>query len=319
MRWLLGPKTDKEDCSLDDLKAAVQAGGEPFWLDIQDPSDEDLAALQSVLQVHGLSIDDIRKGGQRPKWEQYPGYVFMVLVTPTWEGQVLSVHEQYLCLSERWTVTVHRGPSPWLEGLRQRAAADPQLLDGGTDVIVYRVTGAIVDAAFSGLDAIDDAVDNLEDRLESSASATELGEITQLRHAVTDLRRELGAQRDCFELLVSEGVTPGQGEAALYYRDVYDHLTRQYETVDSLRDLLSGAMDVYLSTVSNRLNGTMKTLTVVGSIFLPLSFLTGFFGMNFAYETGVVQSSAVFFYGAIGLMGVSIVAQLVLFRVRHWI
>ena len=147
----------------------------------------------------------------------------------------------------------------------------------------------------------------------------DLAEITSLRHSVTDLRRTLGAQRDCFQRLVTQSVDPQNTETALYFRDTYDHLVRQYETVDSLRDLLSGAMDTYLSSVSNRLNSTMKTLTVVAGLFLPLTFLTGFFGMNFAYLTGVVQTSGLEFVGGILLMTVSVGIELYLFRRRHWI
>ena len=136
---------------------------------------------------------------------------------------------------------------------------------------------------------------------------------------MTDLRRILGAQRDSFQRLVSQSLDPNQPDAALYFRDVYDHLVRQYETVDSLRDLLSGAMDTYLSTVSNRLNGTMKTLTVMASLFLPLTFLTGFFGMNFGYLTGVVQPSGAAFAGGILIMVGSLVIQIYLFRRRRWV
>src|SRR5438034_6747488 len=100
-----------------------------------------------------------------------------------------------------------------------------------------------------------------------------------MKHAVTDLRKFLGAQREVFQRLVTRGIHLQQQDMTLYYRDVYDHVIRQYETVDSLRDLLTSAMDVYLSTVSNRINQTVKTLTVLASLFLPLTFLTGFFGM----------------------------------------
>ncbi|MGC1184652.1 MAG: CorA family divalent cation transporter, partial [Candidatus Dormiibacterota bacterium] len=153
----------------------------------------------------------------------------------------------------------------------------------------------------------------------TTADQKDLAQITALKHSVTDLRRILGAQRDSFQRLVTQSLDPSQPDDSLYFRDVYDHLVRQYETVDSLRDLLSGAMDTYLSTVSNRLNGTMKTLTVMASLFLPLTFVTGFFCMNFAYLTGVVTRSGWAFAGGIILMVSSLVIQLYLFRRRHWI
>ena len=106
--------------------------------------------------------------------------------------------------------------------------------------------------------------------------------LQDLKHAASEMRRVLGAQRDMFQRFVTHSLEEDR-ETTAYYRDVYDHIIRQYENVDGLRDLLTGAMDVYLSTVSNRLNMTMKTLTVVASLFLPLTFLTGFFGENFGW------------------------------------
>jgi magnesium transporter len=140
-----------------------------------------------------------------------------------------------------------------------------------------------------------------------------------LKHSVTELRRFLGAQRDVFQRLITHGVHIQQQDMTLYYRDVYDHIVRQYETVDSLRDLLASAMDVYLSTVSNRLNQTMKTLTAIASLFLPLSFLTGFYGMNFAYLVTVLETPYIAFWVGVGTMLGAVAIQLYFFRRRGWI
>jgi len=136
---------------------------------------------------------------------------------------------------------------------------------------------------------------------------------------VTELRIFLGAQRDVFQRLITHGIHLQQQDMTLYYRDVFDHIMRQYETVDSLRDLLSSAMDVYLSTVSNRVNETTKALTVIASLFLPLSFLTGFYGMNFVYLTQVLETPYAAFAVGVGTMVIATVIQLVLFRRRGWI
>src|SRR6202165_1851078 len=130
----------------------------------------------------------------------------------------------------------------------------------------------------------------LEDDITAKASQETLTRIYHLKHTVSELRRFLGAQRDVFQRLITHGVHLQQADMTLYYRDVYDHIVRQYETVDSLRDLLTSAMDVYLSTGSNRLHNTTKALRFICSLFLPLSFLTGFFGMNFAYLVSVLET-----------------------------
>jgi magnesium transporter len=122
-----------------------------------------------------------------------------------------------------------------------------------------------------------------------------------------------------FQRLITHGIHLQQQDMTLYYRDVYDHIVRQYETADSLRDLLTSAMDVYLSTVSNRLNQTTKALTVIASLFLPLSFLTGFYGMNFAYLVTVLETPTAAFLVGIGTMLIAILIQLYFFRRRGWI
>jgi magnesium transporter len=136
---------------------------------------------------------------------------------------------------------------------------------------------------------------------------------------VSELRRFLGAQRDVFQKLTTHGIHLQQDDMTLYYRDVYDHMVRQYETADSLRDLLTGAMDVYLSTVSNRLNETTKALTVIASLFLPLSFLTGFYGMNFAYLVNVLESPYLAFLIGVGTMIIATLIQLYFFKRRGWL
>src|SRR5262249_33608172 len=149
--------------------------------------------------------------------------------------------------------------------------------------LTYLVIDQLVDQLFAVVEHLDEGVDQLVDELVARPRPDDLLRITRRAHEVSDLRRLLGAQRDMFQRLLTHALTGGDAELPLYYRDVYDHQVRQYEAVDALRDLLTGAMDVYLSAVSNRLNATVKQLTVVASLFLPLTFLTGFFGMNFGF------------------------------------
>src|SRR5258708_21836194 len=159
----------------------------------------------------------------------------------------------------------------------------------------------------------------MEDEITQEEAPGSLDGICHLKHSMTDLRRSLGAERDVFQKLITHGTHLQQQDMTLYSRDVYDHIVRQYETVDSLRALLSSAMDVYLSTVSNRLNQTTKALTVIASLFLPLSFLTGFYGMNFPYLTQVLETPYWAFAVGLGTMLVSIAIQRYFFRRRGWI
>ncbi len=172
-------------------------------------------------------------------------------------------------------------------------------------------------ARSNSLEALDTSVDKLQDDILVDATTPQLVLLQELKHDAPEMRRILGAQRDMFQRLVTHSLEQDQ-ETTAYYRDVYDHIIRQYENVDSMRDLLASAMDVYLSMVSNRLNLTMRTLTVVASLFLPLTFLTGFFGMNFAWLVSHIGSFAAFAIGVL-VMILSIVVQLMFFRRRGWI
>ena len=175
----------------------------------------------------------------------------------------------------------------------------------------------LVDTTFTALETLDESVDKLQDAVLENATNSQLALLQEMKHSAVEMRRILGAQRDMFQRLVTLSLELDR-ETTAYYRDVYDHIIRQYETVDSLRDLLTGAMDVYLSTVSNRLNMTVKALTVVASLFLPLTFLTGFFGMNFGWLVSRIGSLYAFGIG-LAIMAISIITQLYFFRRRGWI
>jgi len=271
-----------------------------FWLDIQAPDDKDLELLEAVFGFHHLTIEDIKHQDQRPKLEEYHGYTFIVIFTAQLTaGQDITFQEHHMFVSKDYLVTVHDEPAALLVQLAVRIKASPELTKGNPGFLQYLVIDQLVDSLFPLLET--------------------LAEIYKLKHQVIELRKFIGAQRDLFQRLITHSMDMHGDELTLYWRDVHDHLIRQYETVDSLRDLLTGAMDVYLSTVSNRLNNTMKTLTVIASIFLPISFLTGFYGMNFLFLTSILETPYKAFFVGAGTMVASVLIQLYYFRRRVWI
>ena len=290
-----------------------------FWLDIEAPTDDDYHLLETVFGFHPLTIEDIKHQNQRPKLDEYNEYNFAVIFQATWKDNQVLPLEHHLFVGPTYLVTVHLEPSPPIGELQERITQSPELTKGKPSFLTYLVIDQLVDASFPVLDQLDETVDTLEDDITDKASEDSLDRIYHLKHSVTELRRLFGAQRDLFQKLITHGITLQQEDLTLYYRDVYDHIVRQYETVDSLRDLLTSAMDVYLSTVSNRLNRTTTTLAVIASLFLPLSFLTGFFGMNFVYLTTVLEVPYWTFWIGVGTMVISTAIQLVLFRRRGWI
>ena len=290
-----------------------------FWLDIEAPDDADYRLLEDTFKFHPLTIEDIKHQNQRPKVDEYPDYNFVVLFQGLWENDQVDVLEHHLYVGPTYLVTVHQEHSPALKDVHDRIAASPGLTKGQPAFLTYLVIDALVDSTFPALEKLDDSVDELEDDIVAKADPELLDRIYHLKHSVVELRRLLGGQRDVFQALITHGIHLQQADMTLYYRDVFDHIVRQYETVDALRDLLTSAMDVYLSTVSNRLNQTAKALTVIASLFLPLSFLTGFYGMNFVYLTQVLETPYAAFAVGIATMLIATAIQLWLFRRRGWI
>jgi magnesium transporter len=297
----------------------AEAHQEGMWLDIERPDAEDFKLLEENFNFHPLTIEDIQHQNQRPKIDEYPDYNFAVIFQADWLGDDVAFREHHLFVGPHFLVSVHLEPSSVLAELKDRLAKSPELTKGQPAFLTYFVVDALVDATFPALEQVDDTVEAMEADITAKAAPQTLNRIYHLKHSVTELRRFLGAQRDVFQRLTTHGIHLQQQDMTLYYRDVYDHIVRQYETVDSLRDLLTSTMDVYLSTVSNRLNQTTKALTVVASLFLPLSFLTGFYGMNFSYLVSVLETPYAAFAVGVGTMLIATAIQLYLFRRRGWI
>ena len=299
-----------------------------FWLGIENPDPEDFALLEQTFNFHPLTIDDIKHRNQRPKVDEYPGYVFAVLFTAElMDGHRVELREHHVFLSPQYLVTVHLEPSDPLKRLHERIKANPDLTHRKTSYLFYLVVDQLVDAMFPVLDQLDDATDELEERIIQRPDTAALSELSSLKRTMVELRKVLGAQRDVFQRLTTSSLGDPEGslasdfprEMSIYYRDVYDHLVRQYEIVDSLRDLLSTAMDVYLSTVSNRLNLRITRLTVFATLFLPLTFLSGFFGMNFGWLVNHIAPAWTFWVLAAGVMTAVTAGQLWYYRRLGWI
>jgi magnesium transporter len=320
LRTLVTTSGKEESTHIEEITRCFDAAHEAgFWLDIEAPDQSDYDLLEKTFKFHPLTIEDIQHQNQRPKVDEYSDYNFTVLFVAVWKDDNIALLEHHLFVGAHYLITVHQEPSPQLRQLQERIHKSPELTHGKPAFITYLAIDSLVDATFPVIDKLDDVVDSLEDEITEKATQDQLRKIYNLKHTVTELRRFLGAQRDVFQALITHGIHLQQQDMTLYYRDVYDHIVRQYETADSLRDLLTSAMDVYLSTVSNRLNSTTKALTVIASLFLPLSFLTGFYGMNFIYLTQVLETPYWAFAVGVATMLIATLIQLWLFRRRGWI
>ena len=292
-------------------------GTTPFWLDLAgfDPQVDRL--LRDTYGFHPLAIEDAEHFGQRPKLDTYDDFVLLVAYGANGTGRLVEVH---CFFTGSALVTVHHDACPALaelaERVRRRAGprADPVML-------LYRVVDTLVDGYFPVLGAFDDEIDELEDAILQRPTDEQLGRLFDMKRSLIALRKVVTPQRDMFATLLAGGdAIPGMTpDAERYFRDLYDHLIRISDLVDSYRDLLTGALDTHLSTISNRLNVVMKQLAIIATVFLPLSFLTGFFGQNFGWMVNRIGSWPVFVGAGIGLQVAVVIVLMLLFRQRGWL
>ena len=291
-----------------------------FWLDLTDPAREDVIRLAELFSLHPLAIEDTLHDGQRPKLDDYGNHVFLVFYAAAGEEHDARepLREVKLFLAGDYVITVHHGPLPALA--QQRSQIEGRVIHS-EQFVVYRILDALTDTFFAPLSAIDDEIDQLEDAIIREPQDEQLQRIFQLKRDLVAMRKVITPQRD----LLARGIDtiaeiPGFTlDERDYFRDVYDHVIRISDLVDSYRDLLAGAMDAYLSTVANRQNEVMKHLTLVATIFLPLSFLTGFFGMNFAFMVNHVQNTLAGFLAlAVGGCLASVAGLWFYFKRKRW-
>jgi magnesium transporter len=296
---------------------ALLATGHFFWIDLRRPTKDELELMRDVFGFHPLAIEDSESFGQRPKLDDYDDFVFLVAygAAPDEDGLV-EVHSFY---SERFLVTVHRDDCPAFTEVRRRYEHGSHEPYRGVTVL-YHVLDALTDSFFPLLGDFDDRIDQVEDQTFANPTDANLQEIFAMKRLLVGVRKVITPQRDLFaSLLTNLDELPGMTqEDERYFRDVYDHLIRISDLVDSYRDLLTSAMDVYLSSVSNRLNVVMKQLAIIATIFLPLSFITGFFGQNFGWMILHITGFWRFLILGIGTEIAILLGFVYMFRRRGW-
>jgi magnesium transporter len=282
-----------------------------FWLKVEGCSPVQIADLGRRFGLHPLAVEDTQEFGQRPKIDDYGQTALLVFYGVDPDGSPVEVHFH---VSGSWMITVHQDNHPLLGNAAERIRREAPKTE---EEAIYRVLDALTDSFFPVLEGVDERIDELMDAMLEKPSQDQREELFHLRRKLIELRRIATPQRD---ILARGGDVLGRlpgleaDDARDWFRDVYDHLVRISELIDSYRDLLSGALDLYLSTVSNRLNSISKQLTVVATIFLPLTFVTGFFGQNFGTLVRHIDTPAAFWGYGVGSMLLSAALLLGFFK-----
>ncbi len=253
------------------------------WADVNDPTSQDFLELAEEFGFHPLSIEDCRMEHQRPKIEEYPGYYFIVLYEAQLAGpqDALELRELNIFLGANYLVTVHSRP------IRAVKIADrlwnewTDRAGHGSGLLAYLLIDAIVDDYLPLLDVISDRMDDLEDQIFGEFQPEAIQQIFRIKKQLLYLRRSITPLRDVFNTMLRREQPIFARETHVYFQDVFDHIIRVADTVDTLRDMLGSTMDAYLSVSGNRMNMVMKRLTSISTILMSVTLIAGIYGMNF--------------------------------------
>jgi magnesium transporter len=301
----------RRDVKLSELSDIVKNKTGKLWVDIRASDRHCVAMLENVFSFHPLAIEDSQNPSSRVKVDEYPGFLFAIVRGVRFDEESedpydLETFNISFFLGPNFLVTVHGGQSKAFDAVAERVERHPDVLMRGADRVMHAIMDGAIDAYFPLLDTIDEFVDGLEERVFKEFDRAALHDIFQVKRLVVSLRRHLGPQREVFNVLSLRPSTLLAADMQVYFRDIYDHMLRINDSLETYRDLLSSTMDSYLTQVSNRLGSTTKGLSVVATVSIPFVVVSGMWGMNFAHIP-LSQNPSAFWYMLAIQLGLSAV------------
>ena len=274
-----------ENCIAADISELREIEGNIIWADVSDPTSRDFEELAEEFGFHHLSIEDCQNAHQRPKVEEYTGYYFIVLYEAELAGPKdrLELRELNIFLGKNYLVTVHSKPIRAIATAARLWHEWTDRAEQGSGLLAYLLIDGIVDDYLPLLDIISERMDDLEDSIFGEWRAEVIEDIFSIKKKLLYLRRSITPLRDVFNTMLRREQPIFPRETHVYFQDVFDHLIRVADTIDSLRDMLSSTMDAYLSVSGNRMNKIMKRLTSISTILMSVTLIAGIYGMNFIF------------------------------------
>jgi magnesium transporter len=267
-----------------DMAFALQDQTGLLWVDFEaDANEETEPILQKTFGFHPLAIEDALHQSHVPKLDDWGHYLYIVVHTVVYdeEHQDVDTLELDIFIGKNYLVTHHDLPIEAVNRVWEAQQRDDRILKNGADHLLYRLMDEIVTSFMPVVEKLDLSLDQIEDEIFGKSTPGTLEKLFSIKRSVLYLRRILAPQREALNKLARDEYEAIDERDRIYFRDVYDHLVRMYDIIESVRDLVSGALDSYLSVTNNRLNDVMKTLTIITTLFMPISFIASFFGMNF--------------------------------------
>jgi magnesium transporter len=278
----------KTNLSPDEMRAVVEKGEGTLWVDIDIRNEEAVKLLSDVFHFHPLAVEDALNPQSRVKIEEYKGFLILIVRTIAFVEQTEDPYDietvNLTCfLGKNFLVTAHGGAASPIDQSRGVLERNPELARTGPARLMHAVVDEAVNAYFPLLDQLDEFMDGLEDRVFNNFDKETLREIFSVKRLVLSLRRHLAPERDVFAVLTNRPSTLLTLDTQVYFRDIYDHILRINDALETYRELLSNTLDSYLTQVSNRLGTITKALSVVATISVPFVVVSGMWGMNFQH------------------------------------
>ncbi len=300
-----------------------------LWLDIKEPGERDFDLMANVFDFHPLSIEDAKNPQELPKIDEFNKYILVVFhrIAYNLKTGKIEPKEIDIFLGRNFIVSVHSNSSHGIEGVMENMEKKPHIMALGPDIILHRIIDYFIDQYFPLIRYFDEKIDELEDQIiKGRMGKTQeiLKKMMKLKRDVLEIKQSIGPQRVMINRLSKGGMPFITERGSIYFRDVYDHILRFYTELETYRDLIASTFEAYLSVVSNkmteasnRMNEVMKTLTIIATVFMPLTFIVGLYGMNFRFMPELYWEHG--YYAALVGMLVIAMAMVVFFRRRGWV
>lgn len=305
------------------------ADGEPtsgfVWLHLQgSPGPEQLRALGEAFGLHPLALEDVRHRGQRPKLDYFEDHAVIILNQPQLDGDAVQLEQFNLFVHPHFVISVHSGETDPFDPIRQRMRSTNRNFNRlGAPYLAYTLMDVVVDQAFPLMEQLGDRIEDLEETVLSQPNHSTLSRIHALRRELLVLRRQLWPTRDVITRLMRDDQDPFGPDMMPWLRDVHDHTIQIMDLLESYRDMASSLIEAYLSAVNQRSNDVIRVLTIIATIFIPLTFIVGIYGMNFDHPESPWSMPELYtYYGypiLIGLMLAIVLGMLYIFRRRRWL
>jgi len=287
------------------------------------PTEEALRELGSSFDLHALALEDVINVGQRPKIEPFDDQLFIVMALPLFVGDEIEVHQVSMFLGDRYLISFCETDfSPFQPIVNRLQAKVGRMRTLGADYLAYAVLDIIIDQAFPMLEQFGLQLEALEEKILTDSDSDTLQQIHIIKRELILLRRNLWPQREVINRMLREDNPLIRQDTLIYLRDCYDHTIQVMDFLETYRDMASSMLDIYLSSVSNRMNSVMRVLTVIATVFIPLTFIVGIYGMNFDRNAGPLSMPELgqpLGYLSVWLVMIIVaVGMLLFFRSRKW-